>query len=211
VRVKCSPNSQTDNTMLTSGFTTTSSGWETVSGPTCSAACTSRPLVEPTSTRTYTGHADSSAISPRVLSTSIACLTSVASTAARTAAAIAKPAARRAGEPRRAEQAATAATAPPVSSDHSQADGVAPGWPPRGSAATRKNASETHTSAADPHAALRTGHRLANRRTSRVNTSWVISTGCTTESRPTWRASACRPNATTHTAWPSSHRRSRTR
>ena len=43
--------------MLTSGFTTTSSGWETVSGPTCSAACTSRPLAEPTSTSTYTGHA----------------------------------------------------------------------------------------------------------------------------------------------------------
>ena len=115
----------------------TSSGWDTLNGPTCRADCSSSVPVAAAAARAYTGQRVSMPPMPDVVSVSVAVLRNVAIRAHANAAAAANRAARRIGEPR-LPSTASPAMAPPNTSNadsHSAVSGV--GWPPVGSATAR--------------------------------------------------------------------------
>ena len=110
--VKRSPNSQMLKVMLASGLVMTRSGWDTLSGPTCRADCSSSVPATAAAASAYTGQRVSIPPMPDVASVWVAVFRNVAIRAHASAAAIAKTAARRAGEPR-IPAAASTAIAPP--------------------------------------------------------------------------------------------------
>ena len=105
--VKRSSDSQMLKMMAASGLMMTSSGWDTLNGPTCRAACSSSVPVAAAAARAYTGQRVSMPPIPDVVSVSVAVLRNVAIRAHASAAAAANRAARRVGEPRLPSTAST--------------------------------------------------------------------------------------------------------
>src|SRR5215468_8363724 len=149
----CSPNSQTLKTMLAKGLTTTRIGWDTLSGPTCRAACSSTVPAIPAPISAYTGQRMSMPGMPNAVSVSVAAFRNVASIAQVRPATTAKTAALRIGEPVRPNAVSTTIAPPNTSTadSHCLVSGVV--WPPVGSAAMRNTARDTQTTTTDTQAA----------------------------------------------------------
>ena len=110
--LKRSSNSHTLRAMLTIGSTITKNGWETRSGPTCSATCCRMVPAAPPTARAYTGQRVNIPATPNWVRVSVVALMIVASSAQMVADAAAYRAARRPGDPQCAAAARTAAPAP---------------------------------------------------------------------------------------------------
>ena len=203
--VKCSPNSQTLKMMLANGSVMTSSGWDTASGPTCSAPCCSRAPVMVAAMNAYTGQSVSMAPMPETDSVWVAVFKNDASRAAVSPVAAASAAARRAGAPRRPSKVSTAMAPPNTSPADSHCFPAGKGWPPVGSPTARNTARLTHTTVTDAQAARATSWRIHTRRSTSTKTSSVTSSGWTTDIGPLCRASAWNTNEPTAAATPSSH------
>src|ERR1700734_822213 len=146
--LKRSSNSHTLRAILTIGSTITRNGWETRSGPTCSATCCRIVPAAPPTARAYTGQRVNIPATPNWVSVSVAALMNVASSAQMMAAAAAYRAARRPGDPRCATAARTAAPAPQVTAATIQCWLVGGGGPPSGSPATMNTARPAQVKAA---------------------------------------------------------------
>ena len=97
--VKRSSNSQMLKMMLANGSVMTSTGWDTLNGSTCKAACCSSVPVTVAAMNAYRGQRVTTPAIPDAVSVWVAVLRNVASSAQVSAAAAAKTAARRIGEP----------------------------------------------------------------------------------------------------------------
>ena len=203
--VKRSPNSQTLSTMAASGSTMASSGWDTLSGPTCSAACCSTVPTAVAAANAYTGQLVSIATGPDTVSVSVAVFRNTASMAQVIAAAAASTAARRTGGPCKPSSARPAMIPPNTTPAVSHCAACGAGWPPVGSAAARNTASAPATVSTEAQAAGRTCWWIHTRRSTITKISSVISSGWTTDSGPLFSAPACRMYEPTPAAAPSSH------
>src|ERR1700727_2451159 len=200
-----SSNSHTLRAILTIGSTITRNGWETRSGPTCSATCCRIVPAAPPTARAYTGQRVNIPATPNWVRVSVVALMIVASSAQMVADAAAYRAARRPGDPQRAATARTAAPAPQVTAATTQCWLVGVGWPPSGSPATMNTARPRQVRAAASQVIPRMDWWIQNRRSARANTSSVTRSGCTTETRPSCRASAWNRNAPARATQPKSH------
>ena len=111
-------------------------------------------------------------------------LIKVASRAQTTAAAVARKAARRAGEPRVPSRASTAAPPTQAAMEEVHAPDVGVANPPRGSATAMNTETATQVNPAEAQAAALMACRIHNRRRNRANTSSVIRRVWTNESSP---------------------------
>ncbi len=209
--VKRSPNSQTLKMILANGSVMTSSGWDTLSGPTCRAACCSTVPVTVAAMNAYTGQLVSMPPIPDEARVSVVVLRNVASRAQVSAAAVARTPARRTGGPRVPSIASTATAPPNTSPADSHSAALGAGWPPAGSAAARNTARATVTVSTAAQAARATCWRIHTRRSTMTKTSSVTRTGWTTDIGPLCRAMAWKAYEPTAAAPPSSHSGCRTR
>src|ERR1700722_15693224 len=124
---------------------------ETLSGPTCSAACSQSSPTMPPTISAYTGHRVNMPPKPRALMVSVVALMNVASNAHMTAVALAKSAARRAGDTRCAKTIRSAMTATHTTEGTVHADERGRNDPPCGDATTRNVTSPAPVTTAANH------------------------------------------------------------
>ena len=125
----------------------------------------------------YTGQRDSRPPTPDAASMSVTVFRNVAISAQASAAAVAKAAARRIGEPCAPAAMSTTMMLPDTIRVDSQSDAAGLGFPPAGSATERNTASATQTTTTADQAVEATAWPIHTRRSARTNTNSVTRRG----------------------------------